>query len=87
MSRTRSQKRAAKLRNVTKKAALFVTNGTTRVRREFFGKARSGDEAALNLTFSGHALPVEEDRPGESLKEAGAVEAWKRDGCPTVGNA
>jgi hypothetical protein len=87
MSRTRFQKRTAKFRNRAKRAALFVTNGTARVRREFFGKARSGDEAALSLTFSGHAIPVEEDRPGESLKEAAAGEAWEREGFPTTGEA
>lgn len=87
MSRTRKQKRAAKLRNRLRRKALLVATGEGRLRYTFFGKARSGDKAALDLTFDGAPLPVDEDRPGESLMEALAVDAWRRDGYRTSGDA
>jgi len=77
MARTKAQKRAAKLRNRAKRKA--PAQGKPRVRRDFFGKARSGDAAELRLTFSAESISVDPERPVASLGEALAERSCPED--------
>lgn len=64
------RKRARKMR-VKEKIRKAMTGAIPRKRGfTFFGKSRSGDQAALDLQFSGVEIPVlEDEEPGNHLNE------------------
>lgn len=79
MARTRTQKRAAKERNLARREALLHLGGEGRVRRHFAGKARSGGQAELVLSFSGdEVIYLDPSRPTESLAERAALVSSRR---------
>jgi len=85
----RRRKKLRRERNRLRKEGLLKSD-SSRVRRRtsFFGKARSGDAAALNLTFSKTSVPFDPESatfPEETARRVAAVEAWDEAGNPTSG--
>lgn len=84
----RKRKRERRKRNAERRASAIVEAPDASARSQVSLKGRSGDEQKVEFTFDGDAIPVDPERPVESLSErAEAIEAWERDGTPTSGTA
>lgn len=80
----RKARREAKARD--EKAREEKAGGSPRIRRDFVAKARSGDQVRLEFHFSGDAVPIDPERPAESLAERVAARAaWRAEGFPPLG--
>jgi hypothetical protein len=89
-SKTKTRrKRLRRLRNRRRREALLRTEPEqVRVRTSFSGKARSGDEATVDLEFSDVSVPFDpesEEFAQETGRRHAAAEAWHDAGHPTSG--
>lgn len=89
-SSNRRRKKLRRERNRRRKEELCAPDAD-RVRRRtsFFGKARGGDAAALDVTFSEASVPFDpasETFPEDTARRVAAVQAWNDDGNPTAGD-
>jgi hypothetical protein len=86
----RRLKKRRRAKNKLDQEALLKPSDDVRVRTEFHGKARRGDEVGLDAKFSDTSVPYDPDAPdpSEGVSERHeAVKAWDRAGNPTSGDA
>jgi hypothetical protein len=87
----RRRKRTRRDRNRQREADLMRSSSDqVRVRRSFAAKSRRGDEAGLDLQFSGVEVPFDpesDDFDLEAARRHEAVLAWNDLGNPTSGDA
>lgn len=78
MARKNRNSRARRKRNRKKRKEALESK--SRDRKSFFGKARKGDAAEIDLTFSGVPVPYDEDEPSKDLEEKTKVQEalWDR---------
>lgn len=83
MARKNRNSRSRKDRNRKKREEALEAEG--RNRKSFFGKARKGDAAEIDLTFTGVPVPFDEDDPSKDLEEKTKVQEalWSRLGDET----
>lgn len=89
-SKRREKRRRREKNKRQREDLLRPSQEAPRVRTTFAAKARRGDEAGLDLTFSGVPVPFDPraSDPSEGVLERHeAVQAWDKAGNPTKGNA
>ena len=88
MTKRRRQKQRRRLARMERRGVKEHADPKPRVRRVFVAKARSGDAVELRFRFTGEPVPVDPDRPTQSLRERVVVSvAWRSLGYPTRGDA
>jgi hypothetical protein len=87
-SKRRQKRRRRALNRVKRREVLSTHPEQVRVRTSFSGKARSGDEAELDVSFGETSVPFDpesEEFSEETARRHAAVGAWRESGYPTEG--